>query len=226
MKQRWIRSSVIVYGLICAAALVGTARAERIDFLGPFVDGQMVTQVKQGSSFSLLARLSANNQIPLFGYSLNVDLTPSAGAIGDVIGDPTASNFYVQQNLITQGGGTLHPVLSLILAPGDDGLFVNGVNHIPVPVSLSVPGVNDILAELVFDTSDDALGFFTFDLGPGSVLSHVPNQEVPFDILTTQVEIIPVPEPSTLAGLIFMGLFVGGRGLKRKRSRKGKAQQS
>lgn len=224
MKQRRIGSSGVVCSLICASVFVAEVRAERIDFLGPFVDGQLVTQVKQGSSFSLLARLSANNQIPLFGYSLNVDLTPNAGTVGDVIGDPAASNFYVQQNLITQGGGTLHPVLSLILAPGDDGLFVNGVNHLPVPVSLSAPGVNDILAELVFDTSDDALGFFTFGLGPGSVLSHVPNQEVPFDVLTTQVEIVPVPEPSTMAGLIVMGLFVGG--LKRRRARKGKAPQS
>lgn len=204
MKERRTRRATTAFGAVVAwAAIAVDVRAERIDFLGPYVNGVLVSQVPQGVPFSLLARLSANNQIPLFGYSLNVDVSANPGAIGSVNGLPALSNFHEQQNLITQGGGVLHPVLSIIINPGDGGLFVNGVNHLPVPVNLSQPGVNDILAELVFTSTEDALGFFLFDLGPGSVLSHVPKFEVAFETLPKKVEII-VPEPASLAGAMML----------------------
>lgn len=177
------------------------SRGERIDFQGPFVNGLPVTSVVQGQSFSLLARLTANNEIPLFGYSLNVDVSSETGATGSVAGNASLSDFYVQQNLITQGGGQLHPLLSIIIEPGDGGLFVNGVNHEAVPVNLAVPGVNDILAELVFQTTPATLGTFDFTLGPGSVLSHVPKVELPFDVIPKKVEVIPIPEPATFVAL-------------------------
>lgn len=184
---------VVVLGVLFS----GKSFGERIDFLGPFVDGVRVDKVHQGETFSLLARLSANNDIPLFGYSLNVDVEHSPGTFGEVTGNAELSNFYEQQNLIVQGGGTLHPLLSIIIEPGDDGLFVNGVNSLPIPVDLAQPGVNDILAELIFETTPATEGNFTFDLGPGSVLSHVPKEELAFEVIPKRVDVI-VPEPGML----------------------------
>lgn len=197
------------------------SHAERIDFQGPFVNGEPVTSVVQGQSFSLLARLSANVEIPLFGYSLNVDVSSESGSTGAVVGSAALSTFYVQQNLITQGGGQLHPILSIIIEPGDEGLFVNGVNHEAVPVNLAVPGVNDILAELVFQTTPTTLGTFEFTLGPGSVLSHVPKVELPFEVIPKTVEVIPIPEPATFA---VMTALVALASLGRRRGRRSGGQ--
>lgn len=184
--------------VVLVSLIAGSSLGERIDFLGPYVNGVQVDKVHQGETFSLLARLSANNEIPLFGYSLNVDVERSSAAVGEVTGNAELSNFYEQQNLIVQGGGTLHPLLSIITDPGDGGLFVNGVNSLPIPVDLAQPGVNDILAELVFETTPATLGNFTFDLGPGSVLSHVPKEELDFEVIPRRVEVI-VPEPGMIA---------------------------
>lgn len=183
--------------VVLGALFAGSSFGERIDFLGPFVNGVEVDKVVQGETFSLLARLSANNEIPLFGYSLNVDVEHSPGTFGEVTGNAELSNFFEQQNLIVQGGGTLHPLLSIIIEPGDGGLFVNGVNSLPIPVDLAQPGVNDILAELFFDTTATTQGNFMFDLGPGSVLSHVPKEELPFQVIPKRVEVI-IPEPGMI----------------------------
>jgi hypothetical protein len=206
-------------GSACALALgtnllaASASFGERIDFLGPDV-------VVAGGSFSLLARLTANS-IPLYGYSLNVNATPKTGAVGRIVGNPDTSNFYLQENLIEQGGGHLDDILSVINAPGDNGLFVTGVNEVPLPVMLAAPG-HDILVQLVFDVAVDVKGFFEVTLGPGSILVHVPNPPDPpvlveFETIPKMVQIVPV-EPS---GLVMLGILAACVGRRPRQCRLG-----
>lgn len=209
----WLRAAI--WTIIGGSSITARVQAERLDFLGPFVNGQPAEVALAGQPFSLLARLSANNDIPLFGYSLNVDVTPKPDVVGTISPNPTASNFFPEQNLIVQEGGTLHPILSIIIAPGDGGLFVNGVNDVPVPVGLSVPGESDILAELVFDTTAETTGTFVFSFGPGTVLSHVPKVEVPFESFSKEVTVI-LPEPGCLMFILSaLALHTARRGRRR-----------
>lgn len=105
---------------------------------------------------------------------------PIADAVGTVTVDVSATNFYDGiQNIITEGGAELHPEFSVIIDPGDGGVFVNAITANNSTV-LAVDGINDVLAEVFFDASGDACGDFVIQLGPASALADGDAFPVPF----------------------------------------------
>lgn len=152
-----------------------------------------------------------DNQTELTGYSLNVDVTAGAGSTGMLTGNPGISDFFDDQNLIVQGGGTLHAD-SEIFDPGDGGLFVNALTADLMPVDLAGPG-HDMLAELIFDVSEDALGTFTFNFGFGSILTDDEFGSVPTEWEPLTIDVIPEP-----AGFLMLAGILVGIGRKRLRT--------
>ena len=97
------------------------------------------------------------------------------------------------------------------------GLFVNALTEDLLPVDLAGPG-HDALAELIFDVSLDAEGFFTIDLGLGSVLADVDFGPIDFDVQPLTFEV--VPEPAGVVVLAVLGLLTIGRGRNTSWSRR------
>ena len=190
---------------VCLLAAIGSAPTLAADHVG---FEQPTMEVIPGQPFSMLA-LMTQNTTPLRFYSLDFEVLPQPGATGKLVGDDAASNFYLTQNLIKQGGGTLSPVSQVIQntmdAHGNRGLVVNGMTLAEDNVAPAVSGVSDVLAQLVFDVSSDASGFFTIQLDElGSTLLHrvsdgppPTDQKVPFTHSSVTIEI--VPEPGSLA---------------------------
>ena len=199
---------IVARSLLCACAVSWIASpklcAEDVffDLIGP------IGEINPGDQIAIVARLENNDETPLTGYSLNVDILPDAGASGTVVSDPLLSNFFLTENLITQGGGELHD-LSTIFDPGDGGLFVNALTADLLPVDLAGDG-HDAFAELIFDVSLDAEGFFTFDLGFGSVLADENFDSIEFSFEPLTIEV--VPEPASGAMVAVLGLLAIGRG--------------
>ena len=191
---RWQRCAIGLTLLVAQFALARMIHAERIDFIGN-------TDVLAGESFSLLVQLSDNN-IPLVGYSLNVDVAGTLKSSGSVVGDAGLSNFFLERNLIARGGGILNPTFSLIIDPGDGGLFVNAIEQRRRVVNVATPGVNDVLAQLVFNVSPDATGFFVIEFGPFTTLATEvvdgPIKDVPFASSAVTVRVIPEPVTSSV----------------------------
>ncbi len=188
-----IRQSVV----LCLAAFLlvpsGEVLAERIDFQ---IDS---IEVQAGSSASVLVVIRENTT-NLAGYSLNVDVVGVGDALGDVVVDVGASNFFPSRNLIVQDADDgLDPVFSVISDPGDGGVFFNAQSLSGETVELAQPGFSDVLGELILDVSPDALGRFTLSLGPGTVLFDGLDG-VAFD--TQALEISVVPEPATVLWLM------------------------
>ena len=125
--------------------------------------------VDPGSRLSVLALLE-NNDTPLIGYTLNVDVDTLDGAVGTVTVDVSATNFFQERNLIANSAAagceaeSLHAVSSVIGNPMDGGVFLNGLSASETPVCTAVAGVNDVLAEVVLDVSRDAFGPFRIRL--------------------------------------------------------------
>ncbi|MEK6677121.1 MAG: PEP-CTERM sorting domain-containing protein [Planctomycetota bacterium] len=194
---RTITGFAILVGVL---GLAESTHAELITIDGPGLAGPNTT-------VSLLVRLSDNND-PLIGYSLNVDVAPEPGAVGGLRPNVALSNFFPEKNLITRGGGFLHPVFSLIQESRDAGLFINAQELRLRPVTTASPGINDVLAQLVFDVLPGSNGLFTIGFGPFTVLVDGAFDAVPFNAATFQLF---VPEPMTalliLAGAIPMICF-------------------
>lgn len=141
---------------------------------------------------------------PLFGYSLGVArLGADPDAVGNIAIDAAATNFYEPRNLITAGGGGLHPLFTVIAPDGSGGIFLS-TNTADFSTVLPVSGVNDVLAELVFEVGLDALGVFEFGLGPISALSDGAGFPVGFDRGTLTILVVPAPW-----GLALLGLGLG-----------------
>lgn len=197
------------HGLLCACAVSWIASP---DVLAEGVVFELIGPpgtISPGDQIAIVVRLG-DNETPneLTGYSLNVDILPDVGASGTVISNAGLSNFFESENLLTWEDGELHD-LSIIFDPGDGGLFVNALTADLLPVELAGPG-HDAFAELIFDVSLDAEGFFTIDLGFGSVLSDLNFEPIDFDVQPLTFEV--VPEPASVALLAVLGLVAVGRG--------------
>jgi len=165
---------------------------------------------------------------PLFGYSLDIDIAPAAGATGAVSVDLSLTNFFDSMNLITAAGATRDPLFSAISDTGDGGAFLS-TNTADLSTVTASAGFNDVLAELVFTSTADASGDFTVSLGPVSALSDALGFPVAFTFapLTITVgaaspppppppgQIVPLPTPFalTLAGLTPVALLRRRRNL-------------
>ena len=159
------------------------------------------------NSVSMLVYLADNTE-PLSGYSVNVDVLPGQDAVGMLLIDTPACNFYPSRNLLTVGGSGLHEALSVITDPGDGGVFFSAISADFSLAAPAVPGASDVLGEIVFDVPAGTLGTFTIDVGPGSVLAHLQPEGVPFT--TSSATITVVPEPMTLALLGIAGFGLAG----------------
>ncbi len=120
--------------------------------------------------------------VPLFGYSLDVDVAPVMGATGSLVPSVSETNFFDARNLITAGGAMRDGFFSVIQLSPDDGLFVS-TNTDDASAVLATADVNDVLVELVFDASNDARGTFEISFGPGSALANAGGKAVPFEFL-------------------------------------------
>ncbi len=135
----------------------------------------------------------------LLGYSLDVDLTPADEAVGAVTGNINLTNFFESKNLITACvcDAELHPDFSVIIDPGDGGVFVNAITADNSTV-LAVNDINDVLAEVFLDASADACGDFLVELGPASALSDAEGFPVPYDFDPAMVRVRAASCPEDL----------------------------
>lgn len=116
-----------------------------------------------------MVRIEANTT-PLFGYSLDIDIRPEAGATGSLWADVQLTNLYESENIITAGGASLDPVFTVILDTGDGGVFISA-NTQDSSTVLAQAGVNDVLAQIWVRATVHATGLYTIDLGPATALS-------------------------------------------------------
>jgi hypothetical protein len=188
-----IQSHEVVAALIAVGFATHSGMAEVIR-----PDSSLII-VQPGESFSI-RYLLAESQTPLFGYSLDLNVSTDSRSVGSVSINADASSFFDQRNLFTAGGLSRDPLTSLILSDGFGGVFVSSNASTWSSVTAET-GVNDALAELVFEVSADAFGDFTFALGGGSVLSDRFGNSVGFSSESLTVRIVPAPGP-TLALLL------------------------
>ena len=182
--------------VLAGLGLCASAAAEEVAFDPDF--GFPPAPINPGDTIYIIVRLY-DNIIPITGYSLNVDIvTVESAFTGTVESNVSQSTFFEAENIITQGGGELHP-FSEIFDPGDGGLFVNAFTKDFMPVDLAGEG-HDAFARLAWDVSLDAEGEFTIEIGPGSVLVDAVGNEIPFIWNPLTFEVV-FPEPSSLTGL-------------------------
>ncbi|MFG0244849.1 MAG: hypothetical protein ACF8MF_02200 [Phycisphaerales bacterium JB052] len=155
-------------------------------------------EVLAGSRVSMLW-LVEDVQDPLFGYSLQLEPIANQGSIGSVTVDVNATNFFEPRNLIMAGGGEINSALSIIQPSGVHGIFMSAnitdANNPIVPHT----GINDVLAEVVWDISQDALGTFTFELGQATVLSDPDGFAVPFEGRSLVITVVPAVPTTALS---------------------------
>jgi hypothetical protein len=157
-----------------------------------------------GSQVSVLWMIETSTA-PLFGYSLDLNLLAdvSGTRTGSTVINTDASNFFDQKNLITAGGGTRDQIFSVMLGDGSGGAFIS-TNSNDGSVFMAEAGVNDVLAEIVFDISADASGVFVFDLGPGSALSDANGFPVDFTGIGLELNVVPSPGALSLPCVAFL----------------------
>ncbi len=182
---------------VIALAVISLAQAANAGVIRP--DAESV-EVLPGTQLSMLW-LVEDLQTPIIGYSLQLGVSTGAGSTGSVTVDIDASNFHESRNLITAGGGELNPAFSFIQRSGTDGVFLNAISEGDSPFT-PTPGMNDVLAEIVWDISADAAGEFLFTLGPASALSDSNGFPVDFDDRSLLITVVPAPATSVcLLGL-------------------------
>ena len=147
---------------------------------------------------------------PLFGYSLDVLFAAQPGATGSLHADVAMTNFSDANNLITAAGATRDPFFSVIL-PTANGVFLSTNTDDLSAVSLT-PGVNHVLAEVVFTVSNDALGSFSIDLGLGTALANSLGFAAPFEFAPITIDVVaqvvPLP-PAASLGALGLALLAG-----------------
>lgn len=163
--------------------------------------------VMAGESITFLVFLR-DSPSALFGYSLDVVIEPDPAAAGGVVVDPSMTNFFDEQNLITAGGAMRDPVFSLIL-PMADGVFIS-TNTSDLSTVSPVPGVNDVLAQIVLNVSPDASGSFTVLLDDGTALADASGASVPFTSNEITINVTPLPMADPVAAPAMGGVAVGG----------------
>jgi hypothetical protein len=134
--------------------------------------------VAAGEQASLRVLFDSSEE-PIFGYSLDVDVTALSGATGTLAPLAAASNFGGANNIIVGAGAMLDPLFSVIQGAPDGGLFVSA-NTSDGSVVESVPGVNDVFAEVVFEAPADAAGMFELSFGPGTAIADAAGQPIEF----------------------------------------------
>lgn len=158
-----------------------------------------ISEVTPGGTVDVLF-VARGGDTPIFGYSLDVDVLPTQDAVGTVTVDVASTNFFDVRNLITAGGAVRDPQFSWIIDPGDGGVFIS-TNTEDGSTLLPVEGVNNVLAQVVFDVSADAFGDFTIDLGPATALANAD-----FDFAPGTITVVPEPGMLTL-GVLGIGLL-------------------
>jgi len=186
--------------LVVSALLAGPLRAEQILIVPD------TTLAVPSTTVSVFFELD-QSAVPLFGYSLGVRMVPNAGAVGAVSANVGLTNFYDAQNLITAGGAVRDPFFSDISGTAE-GVFIT-TNTDDLSTVTAVDGINDVLAQVYFDISADALGDFAIELGDATALSDGAGFPVSFEYTPATIRV--VPEPATFALLLTGTVFSSGR---------------
>lgn len=205
------RFSFAAVAAAVAGALVytGTTSAEVISFE---IDDPPSGVIIAGSTFSVLIKLT-DNTTNLIGYTLDVDVDGVVGDhVGSVTADAASSNFFPSQNLIEQDPDqSLAPFpFSFITAEPDGGVLINAFSDDFETVDLAIDGVSDVLAQVFFDVSDDALGRFVISLGTDSSLGDEDLNGVDFRSIPLEIVSEPIPAPGA-AMLALIGMSMLGR---------------
>jgi hypothetical protein len=198
MRRNLTRAVAVAF-----ASVIGSA-AGALPSIGVIsIDHAMV--IPQGTSESALVTLDfLDEPVGLFGYSLAMQIVPREGTTGsatfDIEGrkDRERTNLFLSRNLIAAFPAPLDPFFTVILPDEAGGVFINANINLFVPsapdfVSLT-PGLNDVLAEIVVDVADDALGVFDVVVGPATALSDPDGFEVPYLWFGTTVTALPTPD--------------------------------
>lgn len=200
---------LVTVALLGASVCPSPASAEIISFE---IDDPPSGIITAGSTFSVLVRLS-DNTTNLIGYTLDVDVDGvPAEHVGTVTADAGLTNFYPIQNLLEQDpDDSIAPFpFSFIDAALDCGVLINAFSDSFGTVDLAIDGVSDILAQVFFDVSDDALGRFTISLGPDTSLGDENLDGVEFTSIPLEIVAEPVPAPGA-ALLAMIGMSMLGR---------------
>lgn len=150
-----------------------------------------IPSVPAGETVTFQIRLE-NSTTPLFGYSLGISMQPQPGSGGESIGVADESSFFVKQNLIAGAGFTIDELFSVILDDGDGGVFVNA-NTSDGSTVIAVPGINDILAEVTFQTQPGALGPFEVLLSGATALADGDGLAVPYEYEPLIIDVTIAP---------------------------------
>jgi hypothetical protein len=173
--------------------------------------------ITPGSSFSVLMLIDdPEGDTSLAGYTLEVDIDPDPGSTGSAAADIAATNFFPSQNVIVQGGNSLHPHWSFIRPPDDmdAGVFVQALTATLGTVSPPIPGVSDALAEIWIDVPLDATGSFTIgvNVDASTVTASVDGGPVgSFFPSSVPLTFDVVPEPATFLLLASGVVCIVGR---------------
>jgi len=195
--------------LLMCAGVCGFAASASAEMI--FVEPEATTMLP-GETQSVLFRLSENDT-PLFGYSLDVRFAPGPGATGSIDADVAQTNFFDESNLISAGGAERDPDFSVIQPAGDGGVFIS-TNTEDGSTVLAEEGVNDVLAQVFFTASSDALGEFIPVLTDnGTALSDGQGFPVDFDFSGGSITVIPAPA----GGFALLGAAVAGLAPRRSR---------
>jgi len=182
----------VALGVSALLALPCLASTETI-----VIEGEL-DQVQPGSTVAALVKLEFNTT-PLFGYSIDVDVLADPDAKGSVTANVELTNFFAGQNVIAAGGAEMDGLMSVIVDPGDGGVFVSA-NTDDSSTVLAVPDINDVLAEVVFDISEDASGEFCIRLGRASALSDGEGTAVPFVFFDALIVVLGDTCPADING--------------------------
>jgi hypothetical protein len=145
---------------------------------------------------SLTLEIAVDSSDAIFGYTLQLTLTPEASAEGTLSFDVGNSDWGDPVSLIEP---TKRDATFTELKLNGDDLFAN-TNTSDLSAVVPVAGINDILLRATIVSSSDAYGWWTLSFVPGvSVLSDVNFR--PIDA-AWDTERIFVPEPATLAVLV------------------------
>lgn len=139
---------------------------------------------------------------PLFGYSLEIQLSDRGGGLrplGELPRiDPDGSSFLPSRNLFTAAGVDLDPTFSVIQPSGASGVLLNAIADDGSAV-LPIEGVNDALGETLIEAGA-APGLYEFVIGPVSALSDADGFPVAFEPQLLTVRVVPlVPTLTPLA---------------------------
>ena len=145
-----IRPSVIVSALLLGSASLAIGSPILVTVEGG------ADEILPGTTFDVLFTIHDAESTPLFGYSLDIDVVPDSDAAGVLSANIDLTNFFDDRNLITAGGATRDPLFSDIMGTGDGGVFIT-TNTDDGSTLLAVVGVNDVLAQVFFDVSAEAL---------------------------------------------------------------------